>query len=296
MTALLTSELQGVAGPLRELKMAQALEECKRMNIAVLPPDINNSKFSFSIEDNSIRFGLSAIKNVGAAAIDSILAARDKKKFTGFKDFLMRVDLRKVNKKTIESLVKAGAFTAFGNKATLLKYYPVLVREASDKKEEVDKGQFGLFSGGETKEEQVRDNFVSIDEFSDAELFAMEKEVIGFLITQNPFQRFRSIIDKKVNKKIGDLHEDDINKVYIFAGVVSGSKIIKTKKDNAEMSFLNIYDETGSSELVAFPKTFMAHRSILAMNKILLFKAKVNEKEGTLTLLLEKAVDLENYA
>src|SRR3990167_2010636 len=109
MTALLSAELQGIAGPMREIKMAQAIEECRRMEISVLPPDINKSGQSFGIEEKAIRFGLTAIKNVGAAAIDAILTARKAGLFKSFKDFLYRVDLRRVNKKTVESLIKSGA-------------------------------------------------------------------------------------------------------------------------------------------------------------------------------------------
>jgi DNA polymerase III subunit alpha len=295
MTALLTAELQGVAGPQRELKMAQALEECKRMEIAVLPPDINKSVRGFSIEGRSIRFGLSAIKNVGAAAIDSILEARKEKPFSGFKDFLHRIDLRKVNKKTVESLIKSGAFSQFGNMATLLTYYPQIAKDVSDKKDAQDKGQFDLF-GQHTTEHVITDNFKPLPEFSEDELFTFEKEVIGFLITKNPLEKHHGIISQKVKKKIAELNETDINKVHILAGVVSGKKVVKTKKDNSEMAFLNIYDDSGAIEVVAFPKTYAKLRHILAMNKVLLFKGKLSNRDESLCVMLENAVDLDAYA
>lgn len=292
MTALLSAELQGVAGPMRELKMAQAIEECKRMEINVLQPDINKSKFSFSIEENQIRFGLCAIKNVGGAAIDSILAACEAGSFTSFTDFLNRVELRKVNKKTIESLIKAGAFTEFGNRATLLKNYPIVVKDVSDKKTEVEKGQFGLFSSDDTHKHKT-DNFMEIDEFSEDELFQMEKEVIGFLISRNPLSKYQSLLEKKVTKKIGEITTEDNGKVHIIAGVVSGKKIIKTKKDNHEMAFLNFFDESGTVEVVVFPKTYATYKNMIAMNKILLMKGKISDRDGTMSIMMEKAVDLE---
>jgi DNA polymerase-3 subunit alpha len=277
---------------MREFKMAQAIEECKRMEISVLQPDINKSKFSFSIEENQIRFGLCAIKNVGGAAIDSILAAREAGSFTSFTDFLNRVELRKVNKKTIESLIKAGAFTEFGNRATLLKNYPIVVKDVSDKKTEVEKGQFGLFSSDDTHKHKT-DNFMEIDEFSEDELFQMEKEVIGFLISRNPLSKYQSLLEKKVTKKIGEITAEDNGKVHIIAGVVSGKKIIKTKKDNHEMAFLNFFDESGTIEVVVFPKTFAAYKNMIAMNKILLMKGKISDRDGTMSIMMEKAVDLE---
>lgn len=294
MTALLTAELQGVAGPMREIKMAQAIEECKRMEISVLPPDINKSIHNFAIEGNAIRFGLSAIKNVGSAAIESILEARDKKAFHGFKDFLYRVDLRRVNKKTVESLIKAGAFTEYGNKATLMINYPVAVKEIADLKEESDKGQFGLFSQ-DVDLGKIKDSFKEILELSEDELFAMEREVIGFLINKNPLTNYQNIITKKATKKIGEINNEDTGKMLILAGIISGRKVIKTKKDNSEMAFITVYDETGSIEVIAFPRTYAKLRSVLAINRVIIFKGKVNDRDGRLSVLMENAVDLELY-
>lgn len=291
MTALLTAELQGVAGPQREIKMAQAIEECRRMEIKVLPPDINKSTHGFSIEGDSIRFGLSAIKNVGSAAIDTIIEARKKGDFKGFKNFLYRVDLRKVNKKTIESLVKAGAFENFNNKATILYYYPNLVKEISAKKEENEKGQFGLFASSEESEQ--RDDFKSVEEFVEEELLQMEKEVIGFLISKNPLEKFKKIIQEKVTKKIGELTQDDINKTVVLVGVVSSRKIIKTKKTNQEMAFITIFDETESIEVVVFPKLFNNVKEFIGINRIIILKGKVTEKEGKISIIMDASRLLE---
>src|SRR5690606_22898252 len=121
MTALLTAESRGTSGPAKNEKIAQAIAECKRLKVQVLPPNINKSESDFSIEDRSkVRFGLSASKNAGSATIDSILGARKAKEFISLQDFGNRVNLSAVNKKTIESLIKAGAMDAFGNRASLL--------------------------------------------------------------------------------------------------------------------------------------------------------------------------------
>lgn len=291
MTALLTAELQGVAGPMREIKMSQAIEECKRMNIDVLPPCINSSQESFSIEGAAIRFGMSAIKNVGSAAIESIIDARKSGNFTSFKDFLLRVDLRKVNKKTVESLIKAGAMSIFANKATLLEYYPKMVLDIQSSKAKVEKGQFDLFDSPSDKNHQ--DNFVHIDEFSEDDLFTMEREVIGFLIGKNPMLKFMTLINKKITKHIGEINHEDVEKQLILAGIVSGKRMLKTKKDNSEMAIIQIFDDTGTIEIVVFPKTFEKLKTILNINKILLLKGRVNDREGRLGVILENAVDLE---
>lgn len=292
MTALLTSELQGVAGPMREIKMAQALEECRRMKIEVYIPDINFSMKNFHIERNGIRFGLSAIKNVGEAAIEAILEARQKGKFLGFVDFLQRVDLRRVNKKTVESLIKANAFSNFGNRATLLFHYPTLVKEIADKKIDDEKGQFSLFSSSKT-DNKISDNFKALNELSETDLMAMEKEVIGFLITKNPLSMHQVIIKKKITRKIGEITAEDINTDQIIAGIVSGRKVIKTKKNNQEMAFLTLFDETGSIELIVFPKLFEKLKDTIGIGKILLLKGKINDKDGKLSMIMDNAVDLD---
>lgn len=292
MTALLSAELQGVAGPQREIKMSQAIEECRRMEIEVLPPDINKSEYNFVIEGGSIRFGLSAIKNVGQAAIEAILEARKDNPFISFQDFLSRTDLRRVNKKTVESLIKAGAFSQFGNKATLLLNYPSLVSEIQSFKNKVEKGQFDLFEDiFQTK--SLPDNFKRVPEFSEEELFNMEREVIGFLIGKNPLNKFQNIIKKKTTKKIGDITDEDKNKSVILAGIISGKKVIKTRKDNHEMAVIQVFDETGSIEVVVFPKTYVNLKSILMINKIIMFKGKVNDRDGRLGVIMENAVNLE---
>ncbi|MBI3619874.1 DNA polymerase III subunit alpha [Candidatus Roizmanbacteria bacterium] len=291
MTALLSAELQGVAGPQREIKMAQALEECRRMEINVLPPEINKSQEDFAIESNSVRFGLSAIKNIGRAAIESILEGRQKGPFTSFKDFLYRVDLRRVNKKTVESLIKAGVFSLFANRASLLSYYPILVREVAGLKDEREKGQFGLFGTGDKL--NLEDSFTQVAEFGEDELYNMEKEVIGFLITKNPLLKYKAVIDKKITKKIGDIHPEDVNATLVLAGIVSGKKIIKTKKNNAEMSFLNLFDETGAIELIAFPRIYAQLKDILAINRVIILKGKINDRDGRLSVIIDNAVALD---
>ncbi len=293
MTALLTAELQGVAGPMREQKMAQALEECRKMNIKVLPPDINASEYSFTIEGIAIRFGLSALKNVGQSAIDSIIEARKTKKFIGLKDFLMSVDLRKVNKKTVESLVQSGAFDEFNNRATLLHYYPTVVRETAERKESQEKGQFGLFHTS-NDDMAMPDNFKQLPEIPEEDRMRLEKDVIGFFIGNNPLNIYREILDKKITKKLGEISMEDNNKTHIIAGIISMKKVIKTKKDNSEMAFMNIFDETGSIEVVVFPKAYLKLKKIIEMNYVILLKGKVNEKDGNMTVILDKAVRLDN--
>ena len=293
MTALLTAELQSVAGPLREIKMTQILEECKRLKITVLVPDINRSIHSFSIENNDIRFGLSALKNVGDSAIESIVNARNEHgKFHGFRDFLSKVDLRKVTKRTVESLIKAGAFDGFGTRATYLQVYPTVVKEIAEAKAHEEKGQFDLFADHQDKNAHLEDNFEKQPECSEDELIVMEKEVIGFLINRNPLAKFAKIIAEKTTKGIGEIGEDDIGKTQVLAGIISAKKVIKTKKDNSDMCFLTVYDETGGIEVVVFPKLYARVGDQLALSQPIILKGKVNNKDDQLTLIMDIGMPL----
>ncbi len=292
MTALLSAEMEGLAGPQRELKMSQVIEECKRMDIEVLPPDINKSDYSFTIEGEAIRFGLSAIKNVGKSAINSIIKAREKGAFISFTDFLMRVDLRKVNKKTVESLIKSGAFSAFANRATLLSNYPNILRDVIARKKEVEQGQFNLFASSSAVH-KAEDVFSAKGEFSEEDLMDMEKEVIGFLITKNPLSMFRKIISKKVTLKIEDMSKEHVGRKHILVGVISRKKVVKTKKNNLEMAFITLYDETGTAEVVVFPKVYFKYKDIIQINKVVILKGSVVDRDGRLSIILENMVKLK---
>ena len=124
----------------------------------------------------------------------------------------------------------------------------------------------------------------------------MEKEVIGFLITKNPLLKFQTLISKKTTKKIGDIGNEDVNKTHIIAGIVSAKKVIKTKRDNSEMAFINLFDETGSIECVMFPKLFARLRDIIAINRVIMLKGKINDRDGRLSILIDNAVDLDNIS
>lgn len=294
MTALLVSSLHGAGGPIQEQKIAQAVEEARKMEIDILPPDINLSQESFSIEGNNIRFGLSAVKNVGSAAIESIMKQRSERLFTGFTDFLYRVELRKVNKKTVENLIKAGAFDAFSTRKTLLHVYPHLIKEVTLKKDNQTAGQFGLFFDDQT-DVGKSDSFETIEMEKFDEESNMEKEALGFYIKKNPLAAFRDIIEKKTTKKVADISEKDNKKTIIIGGMLNGMRHVKTKKDNADMSFGQLQDETGSIEVAFFPKVFQKYRSLIQSNKILLLKTKVQIRNGQTSLQVDSAVDLIPY-
>lgn len=290
MTALLTAELQGSAGVQKEVKVYQALEECRSMGLSVLPPDINKSESDFITEGTAIRFGLSAVKGVGRAAIDSIIEARNNGAFLGFIDFLNRVDLRRVNKKTVEGLVKVGAFDVFGTRATFLASYPEILEKMSRIKRNHEQGQDMLFTA--SSDIPIDKEILVLDEFSDSELVTYEKEVLGFPLSKNPLYQYRAIIDKKITKKIGELSNDDINKTHILGGTISQVKDVVTKKSNSKMAFVLVFDETGSIEGVVFPRVYADTKAVWKENTPILVKGRIEEKQNVLTIIVEKAVDM----
>jgi len=294
MTALLTAEIDHATGDAREQKIVQILDECKRMEIKVLPPDINLSLTDFSIENQNIRFGLSAVKNVGGAAIESIFQARTKKKFSSFKDFLLRVDLRKVNKKTVESLVYAGAFDRFGKRAPLLVFYTQVIKEIQKQKASADEGQFGLFGAGDELSENGPDQLPNVPEFVEDELIFHEREAIGFHLSSNPFTKYAWVLKEKGAKAIMDL-EQFKNRKVIIGGVIKQVKQINTKKNGDEMVFATITDFTGEIEMVVFPKLYQRSKRLWALNSLLLIKGVVQEKDHDLALVVDDVISLKAY-
>ncbi len=291
-TALLTAEVSALSGPQREEKVFRIIEDCKRFDIKVLPPDINKSQDVFTIEDKNIRFGLSAVKNVGKSAIESILSAREKNgEFKSFSDFLARVDLRKVNKKTVESLIKAGAFNSFANRATLLSAYPNLVKQIQQKKDQKQKGQIGLFAS--TEQDGLQDKFEHLPEFSENELIQIEKEVMGFSLSVNPLQKHKEKISSRIQLFFEDIADKHHNKDYIFAGFVSALRVLKTKKTQQEMAVMTLFDGTSTIEAVVFPSIFSKLRSEIQKNTVVIFKARVKKDETKTTLYIQNIKRLD---
>lgn len=290
MTAVLTAESRVATGPAREEKIGLLVEECKRMGIRLLAPDINKSHVEFMIEgssetDKTIRFGLSAIKNVGTAAIDTILSSRRRNgDFKNINDFLRRVDLSKVNKKTLESLIKAGAFDAFGGRAQLLTAFPQIVEDTQKNKKQTDAGQIGMFESDGTSSAS-QESLPEVEEFSKTELLRFEKELLGFYLTEHPLTPLLSQFIAKVSHQIGDLNQNDVGALVVIGGICTNLKKIITKSGNHEMAFARISDLSGSIEVVIFPKIYAICKQLLLHDTAVLVKGRVDEREDRLTII-----------
>lgn len=294
MTALLTAESRGTTGPVKNEKISQAVAECKRIKVEVLPPSANYSSSDFTIEDKvKIRFGLSAIKNVGEAAISSILKGRENSKFNSIHDFARRVDLSKVNKKTIESLIKAGAMDEFGKRAALLSSSQSIIDKVNKEEKERNKNQAGLFDmfgndndslSGQEREDKLSD----VNEFSEQEKLMFEKELLGFFLTNHPMNENFDAISLAITHKLFDLKEEKESKRITTGGLISQIKKITTKKSNSEMAFLTLEDQTGASmECVVFPKTWEISRHMLIKDSIIIVEGKLDFKDEQPVIIVD---------
>ncbi|KKS46800.1 MAG: polymerase III, alpha subunit protein [Candidatus Gottesmanbacteria bacterium GW2011_GWA2_42_18] len=292
MTAVLAAESRGASGPSRDEKIAQAILECRRMKINLMSPNINKSDVEFKIEaekddKGEIRFGMSAIKNVGTAAIDSILAAREKDgDFKSFTDFIKRVDLSKVNRKTVESLIKAGAMDQFGKRASLLAAFSEIIERVHKGQEKKDQGQVSLFEVSES--EEIIDVFPEMEELSKEELLLFEKQFLGFYITEHPLTNQINDLEKRVSHRLNML-ASEVKSTVVIGGIVTQVKKITTRQGGQEMAFVKIDDFTGSIELVVFPTVYERTKFTWVTDKVVLVKGKVSEKDERLAVLVDDA-------
>ena len=297
MTALLTAESND------NEKISAAVNECRRIGVKVLPPDINESDVGFkivsekdSLDGRAIRFGLSAIKNVGQAAIDAILEARDQDKFSSFADFIARVDSRRVNKRVLESLIKVGGLSAFGPRAALLYSIDDIRNKVARPK--AGPGQQDLFAEGDIKKETIAPLLRSdVSEFTQDELQSLERQLLGFSLSAKPLGELITPFLHEATHKIYEIspHENLGENVRI-AAVVTEIKIVVTRASGAEMAFVRVEDDTGSLELVVFPKIFRATRNYWVDYKPLLICGRVDSREETPTILVESIKTGEEMA
>ena len=291
MAALLTAETRGTTGPAKNEKIAQAIAECKRLGVEVLPPDINKSMSDFAIENQTkIRFGLNAIKNVGSAAIDAIIQTRKNKLFTSFVDFCTRVNLGPVNKKTLESLIKAGAMDAFGKRSQLLIDMPVIVEQANKLRKGISDGQSSLFGG--TEEDEKIDYIPSdIEDFTEEEKLSFEKEFLGFYLTSHPHMDTLSRIKLIVSHELELLEQEEEGKVVKIGGIIETAKKIYTKS-GSEMAFVGLMDEKGLGiECVIFPKVYDVYKELLQPDHVVIIEGKINIKDDKPVILAERILN-----
>lgn len=296
MTALFTAESRGTTGPAKNEKISQAVAECRRLRLPLLQPDINRSLSDFSIEDRTmIRFGLSAIKNVGKAAIDSILGSRKDKAFANLADFCARVNLSTVNKKTLESLIKAGAMDAFGSRASLLVAFPEIVAKASQLRKQEAEGQGSLFDDPDGGNNNIEFSMVDIEDFTKEEKLGFEKEFLGFYLTSHPHHDILNRIKTVISHELDLLEEEQEGIRVKVGGIIDSTKRVFTKKTNAEMAFMTISNEKGIAvECIVFPKVFERCKSLMLNDTVVVIEGRLDNKMDKMIIIVETISTAKN--
>jgi DNA polymerase III subunit alpha len=287
MTAVMTSDAGNAD------KVAQSVAECHRMNIRILPPDVNRSAASFGVEGDAIRFGLAAVRNVGEGAVASMIAARAASgPFTGLGDFCARVDTRQVNQRVVASLIKAGALDSLGvPRATMLQTLDDTMEQAQRAQRVRAQGQTGLFDLGGDGGGAPPPADLPGDEFSREELLTMEKEMLGLYISDHPLHQWQPVLAQRVTAQLAHLPDLPDRKQVVVGGLVSSVKRTITRSGSA-MAFLTLEDLTGSVEVVVFPRVYEQQGFALKRDAVLLLRGKVDIDEQTAKLLCEEVLPL----
>jgi DNA polymerase III subunit alpha len=289
MAALLTSEMGDTD------KIVKYIEECRAMGLRVEPPDVNVSAVRFSVSGDTIRFGLAAIKNVGEAAMESILQTR--RGDGGFKsldDFCARVDLRLVNRRVIESLIKAGAFDSLGlARAHLLASLDVALDSGQRLQRDRSDGQASFFDllGAPPPAARAADT-PAVPEWDDDQRLAFEKEVLGFYVSGHPLARFRPLVEPLgITPSSGLAAVSAGARVRLFGHVV-GLKETATKSGN-RMAFFTLEDMDGATEVTVFPEPFKAAAALLRAREPVIVRGRIDDGDKGRVVLAEDVRLLE---
>ncbi len=276
MAALLTSEIGN------QDKLTRYLNECRDMGIGILAPDINSSDRAFTPAENSIRFGLTAIKNVGDAAIQSVLGARQKLgRFDSLIQFCEHVDLRLLNKRVIESLIKAGALDSLGVRRSQLMAVLDHVMEFGQKlQRESSSGQHALFLAGSEPPPQPTTTFPEIAEWPEAERLGGEKEVLGFYVTGHPLEKYMARLASLTRHDSSSLDELEHDSPVTLAGILTGLRVRPSRKGDLWASAY-LEDLRGTVELLIFPQAWQQLQSVLEADAVVLVKGRVRHEENT---------------
>ena len=271
-------------------KVPEYISECKRLNIRILKPSINESYTKFAVYGNEIRFGLGSVKNVGTAVVDSIVFERKQNgNFKSFTDFCERMAETTVNKKCIESLIRAGAFDEFEmTRATLLASFETVLDTINGENKKSLKGQVTLFEiSTDEQVEKNKYNFTNLPEFSEKELLSMEKEMLGIYISGHPLDKLKDEINKSstINSlQILSLQEDEDKglsqdgKIVKLAGIVTSVKK-KYTKNNTIMAFVTLEDLYGTCEIIVFDSCYSRSQTILIDENVVIVDGRLSVRE-----------------
>lgn len=275
-------------------KVALYVADCRRMGIAVEPPDVNASEWDFSIEDHKdgpvIRFGLGAVKNVGQGPVDAILLARDGEPFEDLNSFARRVDLRQVGKRALESLVRVGALDSFGPRLAILETLERIIAVSASHFRAVEMGQMSLFGEHTGVIEEISLPRTT-SEISRREVLNWERELIGLYVSDHPLSPVMDVLNKTVTHFSGQLSEANSKERVRVAGLITRIRHHQTRSGKP-MGFVTIEDLQGTIELVIFPRTWNQYLEIIDYDKIVLVDGKV-DADGAEPKILVDSISTE---
>lgn len=275
-------------------KIAFYIRFANSLGIKVLPPDINESFTKFTVKENTIRFGLAAVKNAGFNVLESIIASREEKgKFIDLTDFCSKVDASCINKRVVESLIKAGAFDCFNvYRSKMLAVYEKLLDGINNDRKKNIEGQINLFSGLNSSSHSMEVQYPEIKEFDKKYLLAMEKEMTGLYLSGHPLEEYEETLNRQTNTKISDIVSDGsledelVNDNYkakdgdkvIIGGIITDINR-KITKNNDMMAFILVEDLFGTIEVLVFPKTFEKCKGFINMDAPVIVSGRVSIRE-----------------
>ncbi|MCX6826498.1 MAG: DNA polymerase III subunit alpha [candidate division Zixibacteria bacterium] len=272
------------------------MEECRHLNITVLPPDVNESAKAFSVKDGKIRFGLLAVKNVGEGAVEAIIDARNMGgKFTAFADLVSHVQLKNLNRRTLESLIAAGALDSLpGNRAQKTEVVETMLEYGQ--KVSLSVNNHDLFSTGGTQIGRTEPAFPDIPDWSLSGRLSKEKEILGFYVSGHPLDRYRSELAGFGTTNTEKLAEVKDGREVRFGGIVSAVKVMTDKRGN-RMAFATVEDFKGKVELIFFSDCYEKGKGYLLQDNIVMLTGRVSTREGeTPKVIVNDVFPLESLA
>lgn len=269
-------------------KVAFYIADCQAMGIEVLPPDVNYSAWDFEIEEsgegkNIIRFGLGAIKNVGQNPVDMLVEARQTGKFSDINDFARRVDVRKVGRRALESLIRVGAMDGFGERRSLLEAINSISAISESHFKAKESGQLTFFGNVEGLQDEIR--LFKIPSLDEREKLEWEKELLGIYLSDHPLSAYMPVIKKHITHYSSQLEEATHDSKVVVAGMVANLRTTITK-NGKEMAFATLEDFQGIIDLVIFPKIWDRFASIFRMEEVLLVEGQVDTSRSEPKLLV----------
>ncbi len=262
-------------------KCATYVADCQAMGMAVLPPNVNHSSFDFSIEDqedgkSAIRFGLGAVKTVGQGPVEAIIKGRGNRAFDDINDFIRRVDLRDVNKRALECLIKVGALDDFGSRVSLLRSLEQIVNASTSHFRAVDMGQMALFGGSPDAPGQIK---LSTTAKSDpTEELEWERELLGLYISDHPLSRLMKHINHRLTNTSNELAEVEDGAPVTVGGAVKRVRSLVTRKGD-DMAFVTMEDVFGEFDVVLFPSVWVKTRHMIEPGSLLVIEGKMQHQE-----------------